>query len=319
MGKQAFDRKMEQLETLRGDSFPVKDLRKALGDRNNYFVAKAAKIAAERGLRELVPDLAAAFDRFLRDPVKTDPQCWAKNAIAKALKDLDYSEPDFYARGLRYQQLEPVWNNFEDTATTLRGACALALVTCPLPRLGILTHLVDALNDSAKTVRMDAARAIAQIAGPDSLLLLRLKASSGDRETEVVGQCFAGMLAISPFDSISFIAGFLDSANEDVAMESAAVLAESNEPAAFEILQERWRGHKNPGVRRTILLSLGASRLEASAAFLFSVVRDGLSEDAAHAIRALGAGRFRDEYRSRVKEAVEDRSNLRAVFEKEFR
>lgn len=318
MSKQAFDRKLEHLEALRVDAWPGAELRKALGDRNNYLVAKAAAIAADRGLHELVPDLAAAFERFMRDPVKSDPQCWAKNAIAKALKDMGYQEADFYLRGLKYQQLEPVWNNHEDTATTLRGACALALATCPLPRLGILTHLLDALGDAATTVRVDAARAIAQIAGPDSLLLLRLKASCGDREAEVVGQCFAGMLAISPPDSVTFIAGFLDSKNEDVATEAAAVLGESNDPAAFEILRNRWRAHRNPEVRRAILLSLGASRLEAAAKFLLTVVTDGLSEDAAHAIRALAAGRFRDDFRPQVLQILEARPNLRSVFEKEF-
>lgn len=318
MSKQTFDRKLEHLETLRYDASPVAELRKALGDRKNYLVAKAAAIAADRGLHELVLDLAAAFERFMRDPVKSDPQCWAKNAIAKALKDMGYQEADFYLRGLKYQQLEPVWNNHEDTATTLRGACALALATCPLPRLEILTHLLDALGDAATTVRVDAARAIAQIAGPDSLLLLRLKASCGDREAEVVGQCFAGMLAISPPDSVTFIAGFIDSKNEDVATEAAAVLGESNDPAAFEILRNRWRTHRNPDVRRAILLSLGPSRLEAAAKFLLTVVTDGLSEDAAHAIRALAAGRFRDDFRPQVLQILEARPNLRGVFEKEF-
>src|SRR5579862_135441 len=142
---------MQALEALRS-SRDVAELRTALRDRNNFLVSKAAAIAGELGIRELIPDLAAAFERFLRDPAKSDPQCWAKNAIAKALKDLNYHEPDFYVRGLKHIQLEPVWGGQEDSAAALRGACVLALVACPLPRLGILTHFVDALaGDRAKS------------------------------------------------------------------------------------------------------------------------------------------------------------------------
>ena len=64
-------------------------LKKALGDRVNLMVTKAAALAAELRRTELVPDLLHAFDRLFENPVKTDPQCWGKNAIARALKDLD--------------------------------------------------------------------------------------------------------------------------------------------------------------------------------------------------------------------------------------
>src|SRR5689334_23087882 len=51
-------------------------LRKALGDRVNLIVAKAAKISAERQFQDLVPDLLQAFDRLMEKPVERDPQCW---------------------------------------------------------------------------------------------------------------------------------------------------------------------------------------------------------------------------------------------------
>src|ERR1700691_151721 len=70
----------------------IAGLRKALGDRVNLVVAKAARIAADRQLRELIPDLLAAFDRLFEDAVVRDTQCWGKNAIARALTELDYRE-----------------------------------------------------------------------------------------------------------------------------------------------------------------------------------------------------------------------------------
>src|ERR1700726_1907985 len=161
MSKEAFDRKMEALEALRStgaSETTTEQLRKALKDRNNYLVSKAAALSGELGLQPLIPDLIAAFDRFLIDAVKTDPQCWAKNAIVKTLKDLGHDDPEVYLRGMRHFQLEPVWGGRNDTAATVRGACALALVACSLDRVGILRHLVDLAADPEKSVRIDAAR-----------------------------------------------------------------------------------------------------------------------------------------------------------------
>ena len=67
-------------------------LGKALGDRINVVVAKAAKIAAERQMRDLIPDLLRALDRLFEKPAERDPQCWGKNALAQALVDLEHRE-----------------------------------------------------------------------------------------------------------------------------------------------------------------------------------------------------------------------------------
>ena len=83
-------------------------LRKALGDRVNLVAAKAAKVAAEMHIVELIPDLLRAFDRFFQDAAAKDPQCWGKNAIAKALVELDYRDSAPFVRGMRHVQMEPV-------------------------------------------------------------------------------------------------------------------------------------------------------------------------------------------------------------------
>src|SRR5690348_14316332 len=75
-------------------------LRKALGDRINLIVAKAAKIAGERQFQELTPDLLRAFERLLENAVERDQQCWGKNAIATALKDLGHTESAPFLRGM---------------------------------------------------------------------------------------------------------------------------------------------------------------------------------------------------------------------------
>ena len=316
MSKAAFDRKLQALDQTRS----ADELRKALGDRSNYYVAKAASLVARHGMVELIPDLGAAFDRFTIDPVKKDPQCWAKNAIAKALKDLGYSDANFFLRAMRHFQPEAVWGGTEDTAATLRGAAALALVACPLPRLEILEPLADLLAaDPAKTVRAEAALAIAQLPGLESALLLRFKALAGDQEPEVTGQCLTSLLDISA-EYIPFAARFLDSNNPDVQAEAAAALGTSLDPRAAVTLIDFYRRSNDSQLTRAILLSLGASRCNTAADFLLSLIPRAPFDDAGYAVRGLAAGRFREDYRAGAEKAVRERGDRRLieVFEKEF-
>ncbi|MFM2124661.1 MAG: hypothetical protein RL328_1112, partial [Acidobacteriota bacterium] len=192
MSRQAFEAKLQGLEALRGTPDAPAGLRKALKDRNNYVVSKAAAVAADLHLVELAPDLLAAFDRFFAD--KADPQCWAKNAIAKALVQLEHHDAAPYRRGLAWVQLEPVYGGRVDTAATLRGTCALALIDCRLDDVTLLTCLADALADPEHTVRVDAAVALSRAGIPEAVALLRFKALSGDPAPEVLGQCFHALL-----------------------------------------------------------------------------------------------------------------------------
>jgi HEAT repeat protein len=323
MSKKALEQKLAALETLRADAASPQTfaaLRKALHDPNNYYVSKAAAIAAEFALTDLIPDLLAAFDRFLINPVKSDPQSWAKNAIAKALKDFAYDDASFYVRGIKHIQLEPVWGGSEDTAATLRGACAFALTACSIPRAEAMRHLVDLLAaDTEKTVRMEAALAIARLGGIESVLLLRLKALAGDREPEVIGQCFTGLLDLAPADYVPFVAGFLNVDN-DVRFEAAAALAELPDPGAVTAVTAHFAKSRNQETRRAIVLSLGASRLEPARDFLLTQLADAEIEEAIACVRALAASRFREEVKDRVRSLASNRADprLTAAVLKEF-
>ena len=269
MGKEAFEEKIAAIEALRADpKNALEPLRKALRDRSNFLCAKAAAMAADLALRELIPDLLTTFERFLTNPVKTDPKCWAKNAIIKALKDLNHEDPAVYLRGLSHIQMEPSWGPPVDAAAELRGACALALVACSLPRETILIHLADVLADSEMRVRIDAARAIAQLPGQDGILMLRVKAQAGDKEPAVIGQCFLSLLGIDPRPSIPFVARFLTAAEDDLRYEAAAALGECPEAMAVETLIARWKIEKSDAMKKAILLSLGVSRLPEAKEFL---------------------------------------------------
>jgi hypothetical protein len=99
-----------------------------LGDKHFRVVAKAANLTGERSLLELIPDLLSAYARFLVDPVKRDPNCIAKGAIARALVTLGCDDVGFFLEGSRYRQPEPVWGGSADTAIDVRCSCAMGLV-----------------------------------------------------------------------------------------------------------------------------------------------------------------------------------------------
>src|SRR5271170_5965182 len=110
-GKRSFEQQLAALDEVKHLSVEaaVEPLRKALTHRNNYIVAKAADLAVKFHLVQLLPDLLGAFGRFFTDPVKTDPQCWAKNALSRALAALGCQDVDVFLRGMRHIQPEPVW------------------------------------------------------------------------------------------------------------------------------------------------------------------------------------------------------------------
>jgi HEAT repeat protein len=290
MAGRDIEAQIEQLSRLRAGAAAeaVAPIRKALTDRVNLVVAKAAAIAGELLVRQLEPDLVRAFERLLEDPMKRDPQCWGKNAIAKALKELEHRESAVFLRGARHVQMEPVWGGQEDTAATLRGNCLLALVACTdLKREEILRHLVNALTEAADPVRVDAARALAQMGGEECALLLRLKARMGDREPSVTGQALESLLALERKEALPFVAEFLSPAGGEIAEEAALALGASRMAAAVEMLRDVWSRSRHAEFRAALLRAMCISRDEQALAFLEDLVKNGGEQDAADAGRAL--------------------------------
>src|SRR5437899_4098782 len=107
-GKRGFEEQIAALDGLRHEleGARIEPLRKALGHRNNFIVAKAADLVREFQLPELVPELLLAFNRFFESAEKTDPQCWAKNAVSRALAAMEHQEAEVFLRGIRHIQME---------------------------------------------------------------------------------------------------------------------------------------------------------------------------------------------------------------------
>ncbi len=311
-----FERELAMLESMSGQALNaegIERVRKALGNENNYLVAKAARIVADNALRGLMPEVRAAYDRFFEDAVKTDPQCWAKNALVKALVTLECHEPEVYLRGLRHTQEEPVWGGQSDTAGALRGTCTHALVACEgIGNSQLLDILLTPLLDHDKTVRIEAARAIGQVGGPVAALLLKLRVMVRKDDSEVLGACFSALLGMHGADRpamIRLVSDFLDD-GEEAGAEAAFALAETHDPTGLDALIARRTRSAEPWFGSVLDNAIALTRLPRGLEFLIQA----LAEDPRHAASALEAiSRVytSPEVRARVAAAVDEAGNER--------
>lgn len=286
-GKRKFEEQLAVLDALRQQpsEATIEPLRKALSNRNNFIVAKAAEIVRELQLTQLTPELLQAFDHFFDDPIKSDPQCWAKNAISKALAAFEYQEPEIFLRGMKHIQLEPTRGGSSDSAGTLRATCAFALVQCRGVREPeLLQHLVDLMGDEEKSVRAEAVRAIEQVGSPSAALLLRLKAIAAADEPEVLGACYSGVLGIEGPKSIPWVARFL-ARGDDAAAEAALAIAGTHAPEGFEVLRKCFAEPADLWFSSVLLSAMALTRQEEAIEFLMDEVR----RDSLHAESAIEA------------------------------
>ncbi len=275
----SFDAELAALEAL--SSAPPAEtespLRKSLTHPNNFIVAKAAKLAQQHDHRSLTPELVAAFHRFLLNGAKTDPQCWAKIAIAKALAAFEYQEPELFLTGIATHQLEASWGGTTDTAGPLRGLSALALVQCRgLSNTAVLTHLLPLFTDKDIPVQVNAARAVEQIGTDAASLLLRLRAELASGEAELLGACYSGVLHLEGPSAIPWAAKFLRPvAPDDASSEAAFAIADTRTEAAFTQLRATWKETRDPDFRGTLLTAIALTRQDAAYEFLLDEIRDG--------------------------------------------
>jgi len=287
-GKRKFEDQIAALDALRQqpEASRIEPLRKALGGKNNFIAAKAGDLVREFNLADLTPDLLAAFDHFFQNPVKNDPQCWAKNAISRALAALEHQEAAVFLRGMRHIQMEPVWGGQSDTAGTLRATCALALVQCrSLLEEDLLAHLIELLVDKDKAVRVEVVRAIAQIGSTPASLLLRVRSLLGADEPEVLGPCYAGVLSIEGAGAIPWVSRFL-AAGDDLGAEAALAIAGMHSPQALDVLKQCLSKAADPWFRSVLLSAIALTRQDAAFEFMLDLVR-AESMDAEAAVEAL--------------------------------
>lgn len=310
-GKRKFDEQIAALDALRqvSDEDRLEALRKALGNCNNFLAAKAADLAREFGLTQLTPEILSAFDRFFENPEKTDPQCWAKNALSRALAAFEHQDGEVFLRGMRHIQLEPVWGGRSDTAGTLRSTCAFALVQCrAISETDLLAHLIDLFADQDKAVRAEVLRAIEQIGSPAAALVLRTKAALGKDEPEVLGVSYSGVLQIEGVAAIRWISQFLRSADE-AAAEAALAIAGTHSSQALDCLKQNLENASDPWWRSVLLSAIALTRQDAATEFLLHLV-EAESLDASAAIEAIMRARPSSELIRRLETAAAKNNRL---------
>jgi HEAT repeat protein len=324
-GKRKFEEQLAALDALRQQppETCIEPLRKALANRNNFITAKAADLALELNLTQLTPDLLAAFDRFFEDPIKTDPQCWAKNAISKTLAAFEHQDAAVFLRGMKHIQLEPSYGGPSDSAAALRSTCALALVQCrSLTEPDLLKHLIELMNDADKTVRVEAIHAIENVNSTAAALLLRLRAilspqlnsKMQDEEPEALGACYTGILSIEGPSAIPWVSQFLNGP-DDLAAEAALAIAGTHSPQAFETLRNHLAEEHDPWFCSVLLPAIALTRQDEAIEFLLDQVR-AESPQAEAAIEALLRAAPSDEIKKQLEKLVSGNQRLSRAFAK---
>ena len=296
-------------------------VRTALDDRHCLLVKHAAEICEERLIFDLEADLLEAYRRFLKKPVRNDPNCTAKEAIARALVALDSQEVDFFISGLRYHQNEPVWGGTEDTAINLRVSCAMGLVNTSYSRA--LIELVSLLYDLNAHARKGAVRAIVFTQPLAAEAVLRAKALAGDTDPDVTGETLSALLQISPFESKAFVANFLDPDTDPMLRQSVALaIGASKLDEALDILQSCWSSKPFKEEQDNVLL-LGAilHRSEKAFDWLLDVVVGGDRASAEFVVEELVIYSTDKYLGERIEAAVFEREddNLTAIFNETWR
>jgi HEAT repeat protein len=308
------EKKLEALNALdpAGDrSVQNATIEKYLADKHFRVVARAATLAGERSLRERLPDLMSAYARFLVEPIKQDPHCIAKQAIARALANLECEDVTFFLEGIRYRQLEPVWGGSTDAAIDVRCSCAMGLVSSGYSRA--IQELTALLQDCEWRARAGAARAISCGNPREAEALLRFKVLVGDPEPDVIGECFTGLLSIAQEECLPFVAAYLSDDNDGVRDFAALALGESRHPRALEQLRTAWDEVRDTGDFRAVLIRAAAlHRSEIAFDWLISIIEQGTPAHADVAVEALSVYERNVKLTERVQAALAKRKRPRA-------
>ena len=282
-----------------------------LQDKHHRVVGKSALLAEERQLPERIPDLLAAYARFLQDPVKRDPNCIAKKAIARALVALECRDSQFYLEGIRYVQLEPVFGGRADTAADVRCSCAMGLVNSGYARA--VPELTALLADSEVRAREGAVRAISCGYPREAEALLRFRVLVGDAP-EVMSECFSGLLAIAPEECMALVASNLSHKDDAVRDFAALALGESRHPLALKYLRERFEGvFVSDEMRGVLLRAAAVHRTEEAFDWLLSIIEEGPQKQSDIAVDALSVYERNARLAERVSAALARRGKGRSA------
>lgn len=323
MSRRSLEQDLKKVAALRGldDEDELRGrLQRALGDRRPLIAGKAARVAADRALDDLAPEIATALDRLLGSEGEgeddgedagpkrpDDPGCLGKTGLARALVDLDAEASEVFLRGARCVQMEPVWGGQVDAAAELRAYSAMGLARSGGHRAAEV--MADLLADPESAARSGAVRALAASGRVGAELLLRFKSRLGDEEPAVLLDAFAGLLELEPESGLEPIASGLAS-GEETRFEAAAIaLGSSRHSEALPTLRrfmERassWQRDR----RKVLLRAISLQRGDDASDYLASLVADAPEDDALFILDVLAEVGVDHRLKERVADVVDAR------------
>ncbi len=250
MAKQDIEALLLEIRQLRdGPSTPEarRRFQQILSRGPSLAVARVASIIAASGQRDLEKHLVPAFDRFCQNPLKSDKGCQGKQAIARALLELESAQGGLFMTGVRHIQMEPAFGKPVDTAAGLRGLCAMGLITMSHP--AAFDEAADLLADRDPEAREGAARALGHSGDDRAASVLRLKIRAGDEEERVLDACYRALFSVSWSSGVDLAARQLESPDDEVACRAAFALGESRRLEAIEPLQNAFVTSRSRQVR----------------------------------------------------------------------
>jgi HEAT repeat protein len=299
------------------ENFDLKrDLAPFLQHKSNHVAAAAADTVERLEAVAFAPELVGSFLQWMKNPSERDPGCKALTAIAKTLAAMDHPAAQVYMAGIRHVQKEASFGPPVDSAAALRGICAQGLARMSHP--DALLECVTLLADPEPAARSGAVRAISETGQYAGVLLLRYKALIGDKDEEVVAECFAGLLRLAPAESLEFVASFLHFHPDEITERAALALGESRLAAAFPLLRHAWEASAQATLRRTLLLAMAMLRRDEAVEFLLTRLAEDSEKCALDSVAALSLYGRDGGVRTRIQEILAKRKSavLGSAFDK---
>lgn len=138
----------------------------------------------------------------------------------------------------------------------------------------------------------------------------RFKVSIGDREPEVIGECFSGLLAIAAEENLLFVAGHMADRNDGIRDVAALALGESRHPLALEQLQSAWVAEVlNTEFRSVLIRAAALHRSEPAFDWLIHIIEKGIQKQADEAADALAVYERNARLMERIQVALASRAD----------
>jgi HEAT repeat protein len=163
-------------------------------------------------------------------------------------------------------------------------------------------------------------RALGSNGGEAGVLLLRLKVLTGDQDAEIISECFSGLVAAAPEQSVPFVATYMDAEDEVIAEAAIWALGMSRQIAALEALKEKWERTAERAVRKIVIAALAASRLEEALDYLAQQLHSVDSRTADDILTALANYAGGESVKQAVAAAVGERNEpaITKLFKQHF-